>query len=161
MLKNKKGFSLIELLAVVMCIGILATIAIPNYRSSVLKTKIASNMPLMRALQSDMLNFYDRTSHLPTSLNQLAINSSEFNNQGVHISTGCTITVDDTINNPNVSMDCHQGWNMVYSLQPTSYGYSLGPKTFNITATGDEQARLQKVANNFGWSGSGNTYTIQ
>ena len=157
MIKNGKGFSLIELLAVILTIGILTSLAIPNYRTSTIKAKIASNMPFLRALQNDMLNFYDGTGNLPTDIRQLSINAAEFEGN-VHTPTRCTITIENT---PAVKMDCNQGWNMLYSLESTSYGYSLGTRTFNITASGSEGERLKKIANNFGWSGSNNTYTIR
>ena len=158
-MKNKKGFSLIELLVVVLIIGILSSIAVPNYKVHTIKTKVASNMPLMRALQNDMLNFYDRTGNLPNNINQLSINKAEFNTDE-HVPTGCKIFIQTNNNIPAVNMDCHQGWWMSYSLQSTGYGYRLGAKTFNITASGNDKSRLEKVAKSFGWSGSGTTYTI-
>ena len=63
---NKRGFTLLELLVVVLIIGILASIALPQYKMAVTKAKVASILPIMRrwkdALQEFKLQYGDYCS---------------------------------------------------------------------------------------------------
>ncbi len=56
-MKNKKGFTLLELLVVVLIIGILASIALPQYRMAVTKARVASILPLMRRWYDAMAEY--------------------------------------------------------------------------------------------------------
>ena len=50
MIKNKKGFTLLELLVVILIVGVLAAIAIPQYQMAVRKTEFATLQPMVNAI---------------------------------------------------------------------------------------------------------------
>ena len=52
-----QGFTLLELLVVVLIIGILASIALPQYEMAVTKAKVASILPLMRRWKDAMQEY--------------------------------------------------------------------------------------------------------
>ena len=58
-MKNKTdGFSLIEVLVVVLIIGILTSVALPQYRKAVVKARVMKLLPLMRTIDSAQQVYY-------------------------------------------------------------------------------------------------------
>ncbi len=57
MQEKNKGFTLIEMLVVVLIIGILAGIALPQYQMAVTKAKVASILPLMRRWKDALMEY--------------------------------------------------------------------------------------------------------
>ncbi len=70
---KKKGFTLIEMLVVVLIIGILAAIAFPQYEKVVEKTRAAQAMEIMRSIYQAAADYYLATGTYPTSFDQLSI----------------------------------------------------------------------------------------
>ena len=68
-MRNKKGFTLIELMIVVAIIGILAAIAIPMYNANVNKAKLQEATNTLGALKDEVCNMAADTGAPPPSIN--------------------------------------------------------------------------------------------
>ena len=71
---NKKAFTLLELLVVVLIIGILAAIALPQYQMAVGKAKFATLKNITKSLQESAQRYYLANNAYPKVMAGLDIN---------------------------------------------------------------------------------------
>lgn len=82
------GFSLIELMVVILIIGSLASIAMPGYKNYILKAKVIEAISLVSPIKLEITEKYFLNNSLPKSLSkdclqsieQIIKNSKNFNN---------------------------------------------------------------------------------
>ena len=79
----KKGFSLLELLVVILIIGILAAVALPQYNKAVWRTRAKGMLPVLRAMRTSVENYYMAREIYPSKLEELDIDIKEFTKECV------------------------------------------------------------------------------
>jgi general secretion pathway protein G len=70
-MKNSKGFTFIEILVVISIIGILVAIAVPNYRTSILKAKEAVLKENLFQIRDALGKYYLDKKKYPIDLEEL------------------------------------------------------------------------------------------
>ena len=73
MLKNKSGFTLMELLGVVLILAILTSIALPQYRRSLERAKAMEGIMTLKTVADSAKRYKAATSQAPTGFNQLDV----------------------------------------------------------------------------------------
>ncbi len=69
----QKAFTLIELLVVVLIIGILAAVALPQYQKAVIKSRVATILPVLKTIKEAEEVFYIENGKYTVDINSLGV----------------------------------------------------------------------------------------
>ena len=125
-MKNRKGFTLLELLVVVLIIGILAGIALPQYKMAVAKAKYATLKDNTRSIKSALDRYYLVNDSYTRDLTALDIElngSLTQNNERINLSDGSSCFIGSS------STFCRR------KILGVIIEYSINYKSYNTTSS--------------------------
>lgn len=124
MLQKKSGFTLLELIIVVIVIGILASIALPRYIRIAEKGRVAEAKSLLGAIRSAQMRYVAQFGTYAADINLLDINMQTPKYYTVTAGPGGNISADATV-------VAH-----ATRISPGADNPGLGAYVINITAGG-------------------------
>lgn len=169
MKQNKKGFTLTEILVVVLIIGILSTIAVPQYMTTVVRTRIASNLPLAVSMQEAIVRYFASKNEAPSTLAKLSIqlpqsftvDGLEATSENPNCKMELLVEMQDGTNLPKeMTFTCQttpniNDWRFRFEFNTSSIGVTEGKRYFEVFATdATTLVRLNKAARAMGWTPS-------
>ena len=106
-MNNKKAFTLIELLVVVLIIGILASVALPQYQKAVEKSKATQAFVLLDSIRTSFDAYYMANGNYPTKFADVDLSWPDMTGNVSQLN----IHVQDTMSNNDWSVEIQTGPN--------------------------------------------------
>ena len=130
---NKTGFTLVELLVVVLIIGILAAVALPQYQLAVVKARAGTILPLLKTIaQAEEAYYMENGTYVSITTNN--------NPTNIEL-TGCTQTHPG-----NTSWNCGNNFLIDFMNQTGIRAmYCPGYNTVHATCSPHTDFQIQKI----------------
>ncbi len=137
-MKNKKGFTLIELMIVVVIIGILAALAIPRFMAASKKAKIAEAEGILKQIYTQAEVYYQAEGQYPEAHTFNEGNKDDWNDLS-------GVAIDAPSGEPRFGYEITTGGTEGFAAEATtenSYDQSL--KNDNITLSINQRGQITK-----------------
>ncbi len=135
-----KAFTLIELLVVVLIIGILAAVAVPQYRKAVERSKASEALSLLKAFDQAYQAYYLAHGNYATSLDKLDVDLPWTGTTGLLSSSAV-----DTRSNGDWSLQIE--YNLPYvTLNMGRISGKYKGAGFNVVYSGDEDTPKRSIS---------------
>ena len=153
---NNEGFTLIELVLVVAIVGILSTLAIPNYIGFLDKARMARTVAEMNAISKDILGYAYATGQYPDNLAQAGWSQrlDRWGNPYQYLRIDCTnpLPLYGRLDNIEPSHTGSEGLVLPASVARPH----VNPHVSLAVDVGNHQGRIYLVAQGGNWNGGGN-----
>ena len=154
-MKGKTGFTLLELLVVVLIIGILAGIALPQYKYAVLKTKYSTLMEITKSVKEAQERFYLAHDRYAEQVSDLDIDSTGtlLDSFQLKTATGSFVTREAmSFNNGTVivSLDNNQVHGLLFKNNDFYMDYNLRLDNINMWGGAPAMCVAWQEAGNLG-----------
>lgn len=147
-MNKAKGFTLIELMVVVVIVAILAAVAIPSYQSSIQKTRRADAKETLTRIAAAQERFFFTNNSYTSDLTKLGLNAAGDSTEGYYTVSLITPANKATISGAESKVFCTTGSTNHPCFTITATPKVGGPqskdaecKTFQIIHTGSKTAK--------------------
>ena len=145
-MESKKGFTLVELLVVVLIIGILTAIAVPQYQLAVDKTHFANLQAQVKSIKASFDNYYLATGEYPNSFDKLDVSFPGYRKQSHADKEECYIFTDSycCVGKP---VKNNQEQNVICAMNDYSFAYAYYLNQYRCIAA-NENTRAKRLCRN-------------
>ncbi|WP_424245064.1 type II secretion system protein G [Elusimicrobium posterum] len=145
---NKKGFTLIELMVVVLIIAVLAGIAVPQYTSSIEKARATEAVVNMKAISDSLNRYYAQRERYPSGTTEERIKALDIDVElpkYFSVSISNYSTVSGSVQ--GVYVQFFRTKNPIFN---SDYSFSGNDKYYNLTSVIEYGKPLRHTCNSNG-----------